>query len=56
MYNWASKLVLVVKNPPADSGDKRGCRFDPWVGKIPWRTKWSTTSVSLPGEPHGRGA
>ena len=30
-------------------------RFDPWVGKIPWRRKWQPTSVFLPGESHGQG-
>ena len=29
-------------------------RFDPWVGKIPWRRKWQSTPVFLPGESHGR--
>ena len=29
-------------------------RFDPWVGKIPWRKKWQPTPVSLPGEFHGQ--
>ena len=28
-------------------------RFDPWVGKIPWRRKWQPTPVLLPGEYHG---
>ena len=28
--------------------------FDPWVGKIPWRRKWQSTPVFLPGESHGR--
>ena len=28
-------------------------RFDPWVGKIPWRSKWLSTPVFLPGEFHG---
>ena len=28
-------------------------RFDPWVGKIPWRRKWQRTSVLLPGEFRG---
>ena len=32
----ASQVALVVKNPPANAGNKR-CRFDPWVGKVPWR-------------------
>ena len=28
----------------------RSCRFDPWVGKIPWRRKGQPTAVFLPGE------
>ena len=27
-------------------------RFDPWVGKIPWRRQWLSTPVFLPGESH----
>ena len=27
-------------------------RFDPWVGKIPWRRKWQPTPVLLPGKSH----
>ena len=30
------------------------CRFDPWVGKNPWRRKWLPTPVFLPGEFHGQ--
>ena len=26
--------------------------FDPWVGKIPWRRKWQSTPVLLPGKFH----
>ena len=33
----ASWVVLVVKNPPANAGDIKRCKFNPWVGKIPWR-------------------
>ena len=29
-------------------------RFDPWVGKIPWRRKWQPTPVFMPGEAHGQ--
>ena len=29
-------------------------RFDPWVGKIPWRREWLPTPVFLPGEFHGQ--
>ena len=32
----ASRAVLVVKNPPANAGDKIRRTFIPWVGKIPW--------------------
>ena len=28
--------------------------FEPWVGKIPWRRKWQSTPVLLPGESHGQ--
>ena len=28
-------------------------RFDPWVGKIPWRRKWQPTPV-LPEKSHGQ--
>ena len=28
----------------------------PWVGKIPWRKKWQSTPVFLPGESHGQGS
>ena len=27
--------------------------FDPWVGKIPWRRKWQTIPLFLPGKSHG---
>ena len=30
------------------------CRFDSWVGKIPWRRKWQPTPVCLPGKSHGQ--
>ena len=32
---------------------KRG-RFDPWVGKIPWRSAWQPTPVFLLGGSHGQ--
>ena len=28
--------------------------FDPWVGKIPWRRKWLSIPVFLPGKSHGQ--
>ena len=29
-------------------------RFDPWVGRIPWRREWPRTLVFLLGEFHGQ--
>ena len=46
-------MVLVVKNLPANAGDMR-CRFDLWVGKVPWRRAWQPTPVFLPGASHGQ--
>ena len=28
--------------------------FNRWVGKIPWRRKWQSTPVLLPGKSHGQ--
>ena len=38
-------VVVVVELPQWISGKESTCqrrrhRFDPWVGKIPWRRKW----------------
>ena len=49
---WASQVTLVVKNPPANAGNR--CRFGPWVGKIPWRRAWQPTPVFLFGESDGQ--
>ena len=49
-------MVLVVEDLPANCQCRR-CkrhRFDPWVGKIPWRRKWEPTPVFLPGKSHGQ--
>ena len=32
----------------------KGCRLDPWVGKIPCCRKWQPTPVFLPGKFHGQ--
>ena len=45
---------------PGGSDSKSMClqcgrpRFNPWVGKIPWRKKWQPTPVLLPGKSHGQ--
>ena len=28
----------------------RRCKFDPWIGKTPWKRKWQPTSIFLPGK------
>ena len=52
---WASQVVLVVKNPPANLGDLREAgsipRQEPLKeGRLDWRTTWLPTPVILPGE------
>ena len=32
----------------------RWCRFDSWMGKIPWGKKWQPIPVFLPGKSHGQ--
>ena len=49
---WASQVALVIKNPPANAGDR--CWFYTWVRKIPERRAWKPTPVFLPGECHGQ--
>ena len=49
-----TQLCLLVKNLPANTGDIKRHRFDPWVEKIPWRTARQPTPVFLPGESHGQ--
>ena len=34
--------------------ESKKCRFDSWVGKIPWRRAWPPSLVFLPGESHGQ--
>ena len=67
MYNYRDeKSVLVggegfrclhsgslIKKVPCQC---RTLRFDPWVGKIPWRRKWQPTAVFLLEYPIARGA
>ena len=52
-HSWASQVVLVVKNLPANAGDERDVGSIR-VRKIPWRRAWQPTQVFLPGESHGQ--
>ena len=42
------------KEPTCQCRRCERCRFDPWVGKIPWRRAWQSTPVFLPRESHGQ--
>ena len=42
------------KEPACQCRRHERCRFDPWVGKIPWKRAWQPTPVFLPGEAHGQ--
>ena len=42
------------KEPPCHCRRHKRHGFDPWVGKIPWRSSWQLTPVFLPGESHGQ--
>ena len=52
-YRWASQVVLVVNNQPANAGDAETW-VDPWVRNIPWRRAWQPTPVFLSGECYGQ--
>ena len=43
----------VIKNLPANAGDTKRHRFEPWVRKISWRIKWQPTPIFLPVKSHG---
>ena len=42
------------KEPACQCRRHRRLRFDPWLGKIPWRRERQPTPVSLPGESQGQ--
>ena len=42
------------KEPTCQCRRFERCRFNSWVGKIPWRRAWQPTLVFLPGESHGQ--
>ena len=46
-------MAQQVKNPPAM---QEVGRFNTWVEKIPWRRKWQSTPVFLPGKSHRQGS
>ena len=42
------------KEPACQHRRCKRLKFDPWVGKIPWRRKWQLTPKFLLGESHGQ--
>ena len=54
VYLKFAKVVLVVKNPPTNTGDTRDLSLIPGVVKISWSSAWLPTSIFLPGESHGQ--
>ena len=42
------------KEPACQYRRHKGCKFELWVRKIPWRRAWQPTAVFLPGEFHGQ--
>jgi len=64
--NASSHQLLSFRNwmdfPGGASGTEPACQcrrhkkqgFNPWVGKIPWRSAWQPTPVFLPRESHGQ--
>ena len=56
---WFSQTISFSSNKVRWSGGKESAcqcrrhRFNPWVGKIPWKRKWQPIPVFLPGKFHG---
>ena len=46
-------VLRTSKDLPAMQ-EKQETRFDPWVGKIPWRRAWQPIPVFLPRKTHGQ--
>ena len=59
IYHWPRQYLDFAGGA---SGKEHTCqgrrhkrhRFNPWVGKIPWRMAWQPTPVFWPGESHGK--
>ena len=53
MYCWefeSAKLTFLWLSDKESTCQCRRPGFDPWMGKIPWRSKWQPIPVLLPGE------
>ena len=53
VYSCYSPMAHQVKSSPSMQ-ETQGRGFNPWVGKIPWRSKRQPTPLFLPGKSHGQ--
>ena len=54
---WDSQVVLGVKNPPANAGERHiGRKFDPWVGSSPGGGHGNPLQYPCLEDPMDRGA
>ena len=56
MHAWASQVVLVVKNPPANAGNKRDVGLIPGSGRSPGEGNGNPLQYSCLENPMDRGA
>ena len=61
----SSKVTQLIRNRTSSGGAsgkesagqcrrRKGCGFNPWVGKIPWSRKWQPAPIFLPRKFHGQ--
>ena len=59
-YFWMDWVLFLGQGAGPERVGGRPLRFrgkmerNTWVGKIPWRRKWESCPVFLPGELHGQ--
>ena len=53
-YPWGFLGGSVVKESTCQCKRCRRHRFDPWIRKIPWRRKWQSIPLFLPGKHLGQ--
>ena len=54
IYTWASQVVLVVKNPPANAGDIRDTASIPGSGRSPGGGHGNPLQYPCLENPHGQ--
>ena len=50
---WGFLGGAIDKEPACQCRRPKRHRFNPWIGKIPWKRAWWPTPGFLPGESHG---